>query len=53
MLFAADLGYGDVGFTGHPTVMTPNLDLLAAQGTVFTSWYSAAPVCVVLSGGRW
>ena len=30
---------------GHPGVMTPNLDRLAARGTLFTSAHCAAPVC--------
>ena len=31
---------------GHPIVQTPNLDRIAAQGTVFTDAYAGAPVCV-------
>ncbi|MBW7998270.1 MAG: sulfatase-like hydrolase/transferase, partial [Candidatus Glassbacteria bacterium] len=34
------------GFAGHPLVYTPNLDRLAARGTVFTNFYSNSPVCV-------
>ena len=34
------------GFAGHPLVRTPNLDRLAASGTVFTNCYSNSPVCV-------
>ncbi len=30
---------------GHPGVITPNLDRLAARGTLFTSAHCAAPVC--------
>ena len=45
MLFVDDLGYGDLGFTGHPSTQTPNLDKLAALGKRLTSWYSAYPVC--------
>ena len=29
MFFVDDLGYGDMGFTGHPTAHTPALDRLA------------------------
>ncbi len=32
MLFVDDLGYGDVGFNGHPTTHTPNIDQLAYTG---------------------
>ena len=35
-----------LGCYGESTVRTPNLDALAARGTVFTSAYCAAPVCV-------
>ena len=45
----ADLGYGDVGFTGHPTTHTPNIDALAHGGKILSSWYSGCPVC---SGSR-
>lgn len=44
-LFADDLGWGDVGFNGRKDWPTPNLDKLAAQGTNFTRWYTAAVVC--------
>ncbi len=30
---------------GHPQVKTPNLDRLAARGTVFTNAHTQAPVC--------
>ena len=30
---------------GHPQVKTPNLDKLAARGTLFTNAYCQAPVC--------
>merc|ERR1719408_1060752 len=49
MLFVDDLGYGDTGFTGHPTVNTPNIDALAFGGKVLTQWYSGCAVC---SGSR-
>jgi arylsulfatase A len=44
-LFADDMGYGDLGCYGHPTIRTPNLDRMAAEGMRFTSFYAAAPVC--------
>jgi arylsulfatase A len=44
-----DLGYGDLGFNGHPTTKTPNIDKLAYSGKVLSSWYSGCPVC---SGSR-
>lgn len=45
IIFADDLGYGDLGVYGHPTIRTPNLDRMAAEGMRFTQFYSAAPVC--------
>ena len=45
LLFADDMGYGDLGCFGHPTIQTPNLDRLAGQGLRLTSFYSA-PGCV-------
>jgi hypothetical protein len=32
------LGYGDLGFTGHPSTITENLDRYAAQGKRLTGW---------------
>ena len=45
ILFCDDLGYGDLGVYGHPTIATPNLDQMAAEGMKFTQFYSAAAVC--------
>ncbi len=35
----------DLGCYGHPTIRTPHLDRLAAEGMRFTDFYSAAEVC--------
>jgi uncharacterized sulfatase len=45
ILFADDLGYGDLASYGHPYIRTPNLDALAAEGQRWTDFYVAAPVC--------
>jgi arylsulfatase len=45
MIYADDLGYGDLGCYGHPVHRTPNLDRMAGEGARFTQFYSAAPVC--------
>ena len=45
VLFTDDLGYGDLGSYGHPTIRTPNLDALASEGQRWTDFYVAAPVC--------
>jgi arylsulfatase A len=43
-ILADDLGYGDVGFQGQKRFRTPNIDMLAAQGLVFTNHYSGCTV---------
>ncbi len=45
ILFCDDLGYGDLSGYGHPTIQTPNLDKMAAEGIKFTNFYSASPKC--------
>lgn len=45
IIYADDLGYGDLGCYGHPTIRTPHLDRMAAEGLRFTSFYTAAEVC--------
>ena len=35
-----------LGSAGHPCVMTPTLDQLAANGVRFTNAYSATPTCI-------
>src|SRR5262245_56832486 len=40
-----DLGWGDFHVYGSTYAQTPNIDRLAAQGTRFTQFYSAAPIC--------
>ncbi|MDX9727007.1 MAG: sulfatase-like hydrolase/transferase, partial [Bacteroidales bacterium] len=44
VVFADDMGYGDIGVFGNPTIRTPNLDNMASQGQKWTNFYSAAPV---------
>lgn len=45
IIFADDLGYGDLGAYGHPTIRTPNLDRIAREGQKWTQFYVAASVC--------
>ncbi len=45
VIFCDDLGYGDLACFGHPTIATPHLDQMAAEGMKLTQFYSAAPVC--------
>ncbi len=45
IIFCDDLGYGDLACFGHPTIKTPHLDRMAAEGIKFTQFYSASSVC--------
>ena len=45
IIFCDDLGYGDLGTFGHPTIRTPNLDKMAEEGQKWTNFYVGASVC--------
>lgn len=45
LIFADDLGYGDVGCFGATDIATPNIDRLAKEGRRFTDFYVAQSVC--------
>jgi len=45
IIFADDLGYGDLGVYGHPTIKTPHLDRMAHEGQKWTNFYVGASVC--------
>lgn len=45
MIYADDLGYGDVGCNGARLVKTPNIDRLAAQGLRFTDAHCTSATC--------
>lgn len=45
VIYADDLGYGDLGCYGADVDPTPHLDALAASGVRCTAWYSNSPVC--------
>ena len=40
-----DMGYSDISCFGGKLVSTPNIDKMAHDGTMFTQYYSAAPIC--------
>ncbi|MEQ9408003.1 MAG: sulfatase-like hydrolase/transferase [Fuerstiella sp.] len=40
-----DQGYYDLGCYGATEVRTPRIDAMAQQGTRFTDYYAAAPIC--------
>lgn len=45
LIVTDDMGYADLSSQGATTFATPHLDRLASQGTRFTSFYVAQPVC--------
>lgn len=45
ILYADDMGWGDIGAYGHPYIKTPSLDRLANEGQRWTDFYVPAPVC--------
>lgn len=45
VVFADDLGYGDLGCYGAPLIRTPNLDRMAEEGMRFTDFHCSAAVC--------
>jgi len=40
-----DLGYGDLSIQGATDMQTPNIDILANQGLIFTHFYANSTVC--------
>ena len=45
LIYADDLGFGDVGCNGATAVKTPNVDRLAKEGLRFTSGYASSSTC--------
>jgi len=45
LIFADDLGYGDLSCYGATKLQTPNIDRLAKEGRMFTDAHSASAVC--------
>ena len=45
IVFADDLGYGDLGCYGARGYETPHLDRVAREGTRFSNFHVAQPVC--------
>ncbi len=51
LIFADDLGYGDLSCYGASQYKTPNLDRMASEGVRFTSFLSAQAVCSASRAG--
>jgi len=45
-----DLGWGDLGCTGHNQHQTPWIDKMASEGTRFTDFYQGSPICTPSRG---
>ncbi len=45
IVFADDMGYGDLGCFGNKKIKTPNLDKMANEGVRLTSFYVAQAIC--------
>jgi arylsulfatase B len=45
VLFADDLGYGELGCQGNTEIPTPHIDSIAANGVRFTNGYVTGPNC--------
>jgi arylsulfatase len=45
VVFADDLGYGDLSCYGQKRYSTPNIDSIATNGVRFTDFHSSQPVC--------
>ena len=44
LIYVDDMGYGDLSCYGHPTIRTPHIDRLAAEGVKMNSFYAPAAV---------
>lgn len=44
VIFCDDLGYGDIGCYGNPTILTPNIDRMASEGIKMNQFYVGAAI---------
>ena len=51
VILTDDQGYNDLGCYGSPSIRTPRIDRMAAEGVRFTDWYAPAPVCTPTRAG--
>ncbi len=55
LIYADDLGYGEIGVNGQEKILTPNIDKLAQDGINFKQFYTTSPVsaaarCALMTG---
>ena len=51
LIFADDLGYGELSAQGCPDIPTPKIDSIAKNGMRFTQGYATHPVCAPSRAG--
>ncbi|MBR8534485.1 sulfatase-like hydrolase/transferase [Carboxylicivirga sediminis] len=51
IIYADDMGFGDVGYNGSENISTPNIDKLARQSVIFNQGYVSASVCAPSRAG--
>ena len=51
LIFADDLGYGELSIQGCSDILTPNIDSIAQNGIRFTQGYVTHPVCAPSRAG--
>jgi len=51
LIYADDMGWGDVGFHGFKDIATPNIDALAASGVQFSQGYVSGSICMPSRAG--
>jgi arylsulfatase len=51
LIFTDDQGYQDVGAFGADDILTPNLDQMASEGIMLSSFYAAQAVCSASRAG--
>jgi arylsulfatase len=51
LIFTDDMGYGDIGCYGHPTIATVNIDRMASEGMKFTQFHVASSICTPSRAG--
>jgi len=52
MIISDDQGHSDYGFMGSQHVLTPTIDRLAAEGTVFPNGYVTSSICAPSASRR-